>query len=190
MRGTAVTALSSTGVMPVVSNVAPAGISVVVSVFASVVPVYTATRLASMPLSVVRYSLAFTARSAAYFCISAICFFVACFGITLLLLPTMASFASEALCSFSATSSRQALASLSTRVGRRVSRSKFKLHSADVVGAGGGGGAVIDTVVCPEAVWPLSSTTLHVTVIVPGAAPAVDKVAVAPLPLTEPAVEL
>ena len=36
--------------------------------------------------------------------------------------------------------------------------------------------------------WPLSSTTLQVTVIVPGAAPEVDRVAVECVPLTEPAV--
>jgi hypothetical protein len=42
-------------------------------------------------------------------------------------------------------------------------------------------------VVVADADWPLSSTTLQVTVIVPGAAPAVLNVVVAPLPETEPA---
>ena len=104
--------------------------------------------------------------------------------------PTNASLASELRCRLRATSSRQALASLSTRAGRRLSRSKFTEQRLDVVGAGGGGGgggAMTVTVVVAEAVWPLSSTTLHVTVIVPGAAPAVDSVAVVPLPVTEPA---
>jgi hypothetical protein len=45
-------------------------------------------------------------------------------------------------------------------------------------------------VVIAEAVWPLSSTTLPVTVIAPGAAPVVDNVAVEVLPLIDPAVEL
>src|ERR1700712_1954050 len=106
------------------------------------------------------------------------------------LLPTIATLASEELCSFSAISSRQAFASLSTRTGRRASRSKLMVHSAEVVGAGGGGGACTVTVVIPEAVWPLSSTTLPVTVIGPGAAPVVDNVAVGPVPLIDPAVEL
>ena len=51
-------------------------------------------------------------------------------------------------------------------------------------------GAFTVTVVVAEAVWPLSSTTLQVTVIGPGAAPAVDSVAVELLPLIEPAVAL
>ena len=46
------------------------------------------------------------------------------------------------------------------------------------------------TEVVAEALWPLSSTTLHVTVIMPGAAPAVDSVALPVVPLIEPAVAL
>jgi peptidyl-tRNA hydrolase len=46
------------------------------------------------------------------------------------------------------------------------------------------------TLVVDDAVCPLSSTTLHVTVIGPGAAPEVDNVAEELVPLTEPAVEL
>ena len=105
-------------------------------------------------------------------------------------LPTTASFASEALLQVQGDSSRQALASLSTRVGRRLSRSKLTEQRLLVVGAGGGGGALTVTVVVADAVWPLSSTTLQVTVMVPGAAPAVVSVAVEVLPLIEPAVAL
>jgi len=57
-------------------------------------------------------------------------------------------------------------------------------------GGGGGGGAITLTLVVDEAVLPLSSTTLQVTVIGPGAAPAVESVAVEDVPLTEPAVAL
>src|SRR5271170_3182664 len=131
-----------------------------------------------MPFSVTRYALALTARSAA----SVLPFFSA-----LSASPTTASFASEVRCRLRAISSRQALASLSTRAGRFLSRSKLIEQRALVVGAGGGGGALTVTVVVQEADWPLSSTTLHVTVIVPGAAPAVLNVAVEPLPDTEPA---
>ena len=59
-----------------------------------------------------------------------------------------------------------------------------------VEGAGGGAGALTVTVVVCDAVCPLSSTTLQVTVIVPGAAPAVLNVAVDVLPVTDPAVAL
>jgi len=59
-----------------------------------------------------------------------------------------------------------------------------------VVGAGGGAGATTVTVAVQEAVWPLSSTTFAVTVMVPGAAPVVLSVAVEVFPVTEPAVEL
>src|SRR5580698_4252284 len=135
-------------------------------------------RLASMPFSVTRYSFVLTARSAA----SVLPFFS-----VLPALPTTASFASEARCRFREISSRQALPSLSTRVGRRLSRSKLTEQRALVVGAGGGGGALTVTVVIEEAVWPLSSTTLQVTVMVPGAAPAVLNVAVVVLPETDPA---
>jgi hypothetical protein len=44
--------------------------------------------------------------------------------------------------------------------------------------------------VVADALWPLSSTALQVTVIVPGAAPAVDSVALELVPLIEPAVAL
>jgi hypothetical protein len=59
-----------------------------------------------------------------------------------------------------------------------------------VVTAGGGGGATTVTVVVHDADWPLSSTTFAVTVMVPGAAPVVFRVAVEVVPLIEPAVAL
>ena len=59
-----------------------------------------------------------------------------------------------------------------------------------VVTGAGATGALTVTVVCCEAVWPLSSTTLQVTVMVPGATPEVERVAVEVLPLIEPAEEL
>ncbi len=75
--------------------------------------------------------------------------------------------------------------------GRDLSLSKVMVHRLWVTGAGGGGGAFSVTVVCDEAVWPLSSTTLQVTVIVVlGAAPVVDRVAEEVLPLIDPAVAL
>jgi hypothetical protein len=43
------------------------------------------------------------------------------------------------------------------------------------------------TEVVAEAVWPLSSTTLQVIVMAPGAAPAVDNVAVDEVPEIDPA---
>src|ERR1700678_4001371 len=92
-------------------------------------------------------------------------------------LPTRASLASEERCRLRATSSRQALASLSTRVGRLASRSKLteqRLDACGTGGGGGGGGAITVTVVVADALWPFSSTVLQVTVIAPGAAPAVE----------------
>src|ERR1700712_1564040 len=126
-------------------------------------------RLASIPFSVTRYAFALTARDEASL--------LPVFSV-LAAFPTTASFASEERCRFRAISSRQALASLSTRAGRRLSRSKLIEQRADVVGTGGGVGATTVTVVVCDADWPLSSTTLQVTVIVPGAAPVVLRVAV------------
>src|ERR1039458_10146235 len=102
----------------------------------------------------------------------------------------MASFASELRCKLSATSSRQAFPSLSTRDGRRASRSKWMEHRSLVMGLGAAIGTSTVTEVVPEAVWPLSSTTLQVTVTGPTGAPAVERVAVVPDPITEPEVEL
>src|SRR5580698_7685225 len=86
-----------------------------------------------------------------------------------------------------ATWSRQALASLSTRVGRFLSVEKLIEQSACACGCGGGGGASIVTVVLALAVWPLSSDTLHVTSTAPVGAPAEENSAVVPLPETDPA---
>src|ERR1700727_1544755 len=86
-------------------------------------------------------------------------------------------------------SSRQPLASLSTRTGRLRSRSKEteqRLRVEGAGGTGGGGGAVIPTEVVAVACLPRSSTTLQVTVTVPGVSPAVLSVAVVPLPLMVP----
>ncbi len=86
--------------------------------------------------------------------------------------PTTTAFASACRCRSSATSSRQALASLSTRVGRLVSVAKVIEQSACVFGAGGTTGATIVTLVVALAVWPLSSDTLHVIPTAPVGAPA------------------
>src|SRR5665213_2917798 len=107
-------------------------------------------------------------------------------------LPVMASLALGSRCRLSATSSRHALASLSTRIGRCVSRSKLTVHRFCALGAGGGGGgggaggAMTDTLVRPDAVPPLSSETLQVTVMVPAPAPTVESVALEVVPLMEP----
>ena len=111
-------------------------------------------------------------------------------------LPTRASFALDERCRASATSSRQAFASLSTRVGRLASRSKLTEHRLDAIGAGGGGGggggggAITLTLVVADIWCPLSSDTPQVTVIGPGAAPPVESVAEGVVPLMEPAVAL
>src|ERR1700735_3123630 len=123
-------------------------------------------REASTPFSFTRYSLVWTARQ------------VASFGPSFSLLaalPVMASLAFGSRCAFRAMSSRQALASLSTRVGRFASLSKLMVQRLVVLITVGCviGTALTVTVVCCEAVWPLSSTTLQVTVIVPGATPVV-----------------
>ena len=73
-----------------------------------------------------------------------------------------------------------------------ASREKLTAQRLEATGAGGGGGAddaITFTLVFAVAVLPLSSTTLQVTPIGPGEAPAVDSVAAEPVPLTEPAVD-
>src|SRR5579864_1686551 len=77
-----------------------------------------------------------------------------------------------------ATSSRHPLASLSTRTGRFLSRSKETLQRGRAGGATGAGGAVTVTEVLAVAVLPRSSTTLQVTLIVLGSTPVVASVAV------------
>ena len=102
----------------------------------------------------------------------------------------MASLESELRFKLAAMSSRHAFASLSIRAGRFLSLLKVMEQSCEVLMTGGGGGATTVTEVVVEAVWPLSSATLQVTVMVPGAAPTVLSVAVVLVPDTEPAVEL
>ena len=63
-------------------------------------------------------------------------------------------------------------------------------HSSLVRGFGAAAGTETVTEVAPEAVWPLSSATLQVTVTVPIAAPVVERAAVEPVPFTVPEVEL
>ena len=58
------------------------------------------------------------------------------------------------------------------------------------MGLGAGAGTSTVTAVVLEAVCPLSSATLHATLMDPVGAPKVLSVAVEPDPLTEPAVEL
>ena len=60
-------------------------------------------------------------------------------------------------------------------------------QSDEMVGTGGAGGASIVTGAVALAVCPLSSVTVQVTVAVPVGAPAEEKVAELPVPLTEPA---
>src|ERR1700689_3265892 len=98
-----------------------------------------------------RYCFVFTARCAAASGLSAA---PEC--------ATITSFASGSDVSARAISSRQPLASLSTRTGRLRSRVNDRLHRGRVGGGGGGGGGRMVTVVLAEAALPRSSTTLHV----------------------------
>src|ERR1700722_15397567 len=103
----------------------------------------------------------------------------------------MTSRAADSRLRVRAMSSRQPLASLSTRTGRLRSRSKETEQRLRVEGAGGTGGAggvLIPTEVVPVACLPRSSTTLQVTVtVLPGVSPAVLRIAVVPLPPMVPA---
>src|SRR3984957_550209 len=134
-----------------------------------------------MPFSLTRYAFVLIARSDASLPLP--------FS-ELEAFPTRTSVASELCCKLSATSSRQAFPSLSTRTGRRRSRSNFTEHISLTAGMGGGAGAATVTEVVPDALPPLSSATLHVTETTPSAVPAVARVAVEPDPLTDPEVEL
>jgi len=138
-------------------------------------------RAASMPFSLTRYVLVFTARAVASL-LPPFSFPEA--------LPTIASFASGLRCRSSAISSRLALHYLSTLTGRRASRSKCTAHRSLVVGLAVSTGAATVTVVVAEAVWPLSSATLHVMVIGPTIAPAVERVTVESVPVIEPELAL
>ena len=62
-------------------------------------------------------------------------------------------------------------------------------HISLTAGLTGAGTSTV-TVAGLEAVWPLSSATLQVTVMGPADTPPVDRVAVEPSPLTVPDVEL
>ena len=86
-----------------------------------------------------------------------------------------------------AISSRQALASLSTRTGRLRSRSKEAKQSGTDGGGVAGGGVEIVTVVFALTCWPRSSTALQVTTMGPGGTPAVDRVTVEVTPEICPA---
>src|SRR5580698_9767727 len=96
--------------------------------------------------------------------------------------PTRTSLALESRLRVRAISSRQPLASLSTRTGRLLSRSKETLQRLLVCGGGGGGGTLMVTWVVAVACLPRSSTTLQVMLMTPDGAPAVLRVAVAALP--------
>src|ERR1700678_2627576 len=89
-----------------------------------------------------------------------------------------------------ATSSRHPLASLSTRTGRALSRSKERLQSARVTGlaaATGAGGGTIVIVVGAAAVLPRSSTALQATLTTPGLTSTAEKFALGPTPEILPA---
>src|ERR1700677_4770967 len=89
----------------------------------------------------------------------------------------------------SATSSRQALDSLSTRSGRFLSRSKVMVQRFCILGmtgVGGGAGVATTIDVLAVAFCPWSSITRQVTVILPGLAPAVVSPAVGPAPAMTP----
>lgn len=138
-------------------------------------------RLASMPFSWTRYSRVCSARSAASLFLSCSC---------VLALPISARRSSLWRCMFRAISSRQALASLLTRAGRRRSRAKLMEQSLLVASGMTAAGVVMMTGTVAVAIMPMSSSTLAVTMAVPAARPAVVKMAVAPLPVMTPADEL
>src|SRR5271156_6633740 len=96
-----------------------------------------------MPFSLVRYSLVLRARCAARS-------FEAFVSVSPLF-PTKTSTASGWLWALSATSSRQALASLLTRAGLLGSRSKAIEQRACTLGVGGNGGASTITDVSADA---------------------------------------
>src|ERR1035441_7591604 len=86
-----------------------------------------------------------------------------------------------------ATSSRMAFAVLSTRHGLFRSGNWIELALLQV---GGGGGTSTPTEQVPLPDRLRESVAVTVTVIGPAAAPAVSSVAVVPVPLTRPALEL
>src|SRR5580704_12776585 len=86
-----------------------------------------------------------------------------------------------------ATSSRMAFAVLSTRHGLFRSGNWMALTLLQV---GGGGGTSTPTVQVPVPLRLRACVAVTVTVIGPAPAPAVSRVAVVPVPLTRPALEL
>src|SRR5882757_5925737 len=130
-------------------------------------PVRSSMRAGSKPFSSVRYCATLRSRCAAASGVSS----AEC-------LPTITSLAEDSRLRVRAISSRQPLASLSTRTGRFLSRSKEMLQRLITAGGGGGGGAVTVTDVLAVACLPRSSTTLQVTLMGPGDAPVVLRVAV------------
>src|ERR1035437_9011202 len=101
--------------------------------------------------------------------------------------PTTTALASGCFWRARATSSRQALASLSTRVGRALSLLKPSEQSALTCGTGGGGGNRMVTEVLAVAVCVLSSVTLQVIPTGPVGAPTELNSAMVPLPPMVPA---
>ncbi len=151
-------------------KVAPGGTRMLSRLRVRSPPVRSSMREGSIPFSCVRYCATLRSRwAAASGASSAEC------------LPTIISLAEDSRLRVRATSSRQPLASLSTRTGRFLSRSKEMLQRLRHRGGGGGGGAVMVTDVFAVACLPRSSTTLQVTLMAPGDAPMVLRVAVAVL---------
>src|ERR1700730_1867696 len=130
-------------------------------------PVRNSMRDGSIPFSCVRYCATLRARWAAASGVSS----AEC-------LQTIIRLSGDSRWRVRAISSRQPLASLSTRTGRFLSRSKEMLQRLRTCGGGGGGGAATVTDVLALACLPRSSTALQVTLMVPGDAPAVLSVAV------------
>src|SRR5215470_10144340 len=169
------------GSVPAESKFAPAGTTQDSAVLVLPLPVRVSMRLASMACLAsppVRYAFEFSARSAARFLRFSL-------GSAL---PTMTSFASASCCRRRATSSRIALQVLSTRHGFFVFG---KSHWLSLLAFGGGGGG-FSTATCAEefAVRPRESVHVALTVIWPGEAPVVLRVALLPLPDTVPPVAL
>ena len=113
------------------SKCAPGGTSVLLTNRPGIEPTRTSMRELSIPFSCTRYCRALSARSAP----ASGCSFAEEF-------PTTTSFAPACCCMVSAMSSRQPFASLSTRTGRRWSRSKLMWQRSCVSATIGVGGMV------------------------------------------------
>ena len=116
-------------------------------------------REASTPFSCTRYTFSFHARSEAalHAALSAAAWAALPLAVFAAELPTMTSLAPGSRCAFRVMSSRQALASLSTRVGRfgsllkAIEQRLFAIGLVCIGFIGGGGGAWTITVVLPLA---------------------------------------